>query len=651
LKVQKKTFKLLTCSPCNLQPARPATCNLQPATFNPIPSSSLTAEPQMREFLKQTFASLVGSLAGLILFFSLGTGGLLFLLIAAASRDTGPQVKDKSVLVFDLSMNITDTNPTSSTSEAIGEALSGDEANSVTLRTVLDTIDKAAKDKRIVALYLDGTKSSTGSGTGLATLKEVREALERFRATGKKIIAYDVDLGEQEYYLSSVANTVVLNPMGTLEINGFSSQPLFYTGALQKFGIGVQVIRVGKYKSAVEPFVLKKLSPENRQQTQGLLGDLWIEFLSTVGKSRKITPQQLQAIANTQGELMASEARTRRLVDRVAYLDEVVADLKQMTGSTEEDKSFRQMTLTTYAKVETKDLKKRSSNNKIALVYAEGEIVNGQGSGSQVGGDSFARQMRQLRQDEDVKAVVVRINSPGGSATASEVIRREVELTRKEKPVIVSMGDYAASGGYWIATAGDRIFAEPNTITGSIGVFGLQFNVQKLANDNGITWDVVKTSRFADSATVSRPKTPQELAIAQRAVNQIYNQFLDKVAQSRKLPKQKVAQIAQGRVWSGQDAKQLGLVDEIGGIDRAVQYAAKQAKLENDWELEEYPKVRSLEQRILESLSSEVSARNAKQPDPLTAEFMKLQADLAIFKAMNDPRGIYARLPFNWRID
>jgi protease-4 len=651
LKVQKKTFKLLTCSPCNLQPARPATCNLQPATFNPIPSSSLTAEPQMREFLKQTFASLVGSLAGLILFFSLGTGGLLFLLIAAASRDTGPQVKDKSVLVFDLSMNITDTNPTSSTSEAIGEALSGDEANSVTLRTVLDTIDKAAKDKRIVALYLDGAKSSTGSGTGLATLKEVREALERFRATGKKIIAYDVDLGEQEYYLSSVANTVVLNPMGTLEINGFSSQPLFYTGALQKFGIGVQVIRVGKYKSAVEPFVLKKLSPENRQQTQGLLGDLWIEFLSTVGKSRKITPQQLQAIANTQGELMASEARTRRLVDRVAYLDEVVADLKQMTGSTEEDKSFRQMTLTTYAKVETKDLKKRSSNNKIALVYAEGEIVNGQGSGSQVGGDSFARQMRQLRQDEDVKAVVVRINSPGGSATASEVIRREVELTRKEKPVIVSMGDYAASGGYWIATAGDRIFAEPNTITGSIGVFGLQFNVQKLANDNGITWDVVKTSRFADSATVSRPKTPQELAIAQRAVNQIYNQFLDKVAQSRKLPKQKVAQIAQGRVWSGQDAKQLGLVDEIGGIDRAVQYAAKQAKLENDWELEEYPKVRSLEQRILESLSSEVSARNAKQPDPLTAEFMKLQADLAIFKAMNDPRGIYARLPFNWRID
>jgi protease-4 len=605
----------------------------------------------MREFLKQTFASLVGSLAGLILFFSLGTGGLLFLLIAAASRDTGPQVKDKSVLVFDLSMNITDTNPTSSTSEAIGEALSGDEANSVTLRTVLDTIDKAAKDKRIVALYLDGAKSSTGSGTGLATLKEVREALERFRATGKKIIAYDVDLGEQEYYLSSVANTVVLNPMGTLEINGFSSQPLFYTGALQKFGIGVQVIRVGKYKSAVEPFVLKKLSPENRQQTQGLLGDLWIEFLSTVGKSRKITPQQLQAIANTQGELMASEARTRRLVDRVAYLDEVVADLKQMTGSTEEDKSFRQMTLTTYAKVETKDLKKRSSNNKIALVYAEGEIVNGQGSGSQVGGDSFARQMRQLRQDEDVKAVVVRINSPGGSATASEVIRREVELTRKEKPVIVSMGDYAASGGYWIATAGDRIFAEPNTITGSIGVFGLQFNVQKLANDNGITWDVVKTSRFADSATVSRPKTPQELAIAQRAVNQIYNQFLDKVAQSRKLPKQKVAQIAQGRVWSGQDAKQLGLVDEIGGIDRAVQYAAKQAKLENDWELEEYPKVRSLEQRILESLSSEVSARNAKQPDPLTAEFMKLQADLAIFKAMNDPRGIYARLPFNWRID
>jgi protease-4 len=605
----------------------------------------------MRQFLKQTFASMVGSLAGLILFFSLGTGGLLFLLIAAASRDTGPRVKDKSVLVFDMSLNITDTEPTSSTSEALGEALSGERVTSVTLRTVLDTLDKARQDKRIIALYLDGSKNSTGSSTGLATLKEVREALERFKAAGKKIIAYDVDLGKQGYYLSSVANTIVLNPMGTVQINGFSSQPLFYTGALEKFGIGVQVIRVGKYKSAVEPFVLKKLSPENRQQTQALLNDLWGDFLTTIGKSRKLSPQQLQAIVDSQGELMASEAQTRRLVDKVAYFDEVVADLKQLTGSDEEDKSFRQIRLTTYARAQSKEVKKRTSKNRIAVVYAEGEIVDGQGSGQQVGGDSFARQIRRARQDDDIKAMVLRINSPGGSVTASEEILREVRLTRDKKPVIVSMGDYAASGGYWIATGANYIFAEPNTITGSIGVFGLQFNVQKLGNVNGLTWDVVKTSRYADRTTVSRPKTPQELAIAQKSVNQIYNQFLDKVAQARKLPKPKVAQIAQGRVWSGQDAKQLGLVDKLGGIEDAIKYAAQEAKLGEDWELDEYPEVDSLEERILKKLTNEASAQNTKLPDPLTAEFLKIQEDLAILKSMNDPRGIYARLPFNWRID
>lgn len=603
----------------------------------------------MRQFLKQTFASMVGSLAGLILFFSLGTGGLLFLLIAAASRDTGPQVKDKSVLVFDLSLNVTDTNPSRSTSDAISEALAGDDSDSVTLRDVLDSLDKARQDKRIVALYLDGSRTS-GSGSGLATLKEVRVALERFRASGKPIIAYDVDLSKQKYYLSSVANEVILNPMGDVEFNGFSSQPRFYTGALEKFGIGVQVLRVGKYKSAVEPFVLKKLSPENRQQTQVLLNDLWSEFLTSVGKSRKLTPQQLQAIADSQGDLTASEAKARRLVDKVAYLDEVVAEMKKLTGNDEEDKSFRQIRLTTYAKAESKDYKKRSSDRKIALLYANGEIVNGQGNSQQIGGDSFSKQMRQLRLDDDVKAVVLRINSPGGSATASEIIRREVDLTRKKKPVIISMGDYAASGGYWIASGGDHIFAQPNTITGSIGVFGMQINIQKIANTNGITWDVVKTSRYADSTTISRPKTPQELAIAQKAVNQIYNQFLDKVSQSRKLPKPKVAQIAQGRVWSGQDAKQLGLVDEIGGIDDAIQYAAKQAKLGDDWELEEAPESNSLEERILKKLTSEAKV-NAQQPDPLTKEFLKLQDDLGILKAMNDPKGVYARLPFNWGVD
>ena len=605
----------------------------------------------MRTFVKQTFASLIGSLAGLILFFGLGTAGILFLLIAAASRDQGPLVKDKSVLVFDLSLNITDSQRNPSTSEAIGEALSGENTDTINLRKVLDALEAASKDKRIVALLLDGTATQAGTGTGLATLKEVRSGLERFRASGKKIIAYDVDLQKREYYLSSVANTVVINPMGQMELNGLSSQTMFLAGALEKYGVGVQIIRVGKYKSAVEPLLLKQMSPESRQQTQALLNDLWSEFLGVTAKSRKLTPAKLQAIADTKGVVTAQEARQQGLVDKVAYFDQVATDLNKLSGNNTEDKSFRKISLATYASAASKDTKERSSDNKIAVIYAEGEIVDGEGSGGNVGGDRLARQLRQLRLDKDVKAVVLRVNSPGGSVTASDVILREVRLIQKQKPVIVSMGDLAASGGYWISTYADRIFAEPNTITGSIGVFGMLFNVQKLANNNGITWDVVKTSRLADSETVARPRTPQELAISQRFVNQIYDQFLSKVAESRRLPKQKVATIAQGRVWSGQQALKLGLVDEIGGIDDAIKYAAKQAKLGTDWEMEEYPKTRSLEERILKQLSGEEVLTKQIKQDPLTAEFMKLQADLAIFKGMNDPMGIYARLPFNLRID
>lgn len=605
----------------------------------------------MRDFLKQTFASLLGSLFGLILFFSLGAGGLIFLLVALASRDTGPTVEDESVLVFDLSMTITDTDPTSSTSQALSEALSGERADTITLRTVLDALDNATQDKRIVGVYLDGSRGTSGSGTGFATLKEVRSALERFKAGGKKIVAYDIDWAKREYYLGSVADTVILNPLGAVEVNGLSFEPMFLTGAFQKYGIGVQVVRVGKYKSAVEPYILTKLSPENRQQTQNFLGDLWSEFLTTVGKSRKLSPQQLQAIADTQGTLSATEARQRGLVDKIAYLDQVVADLKQLTGSEEDDRTFRQINLKTYAKIPDQGAKDRSSQNKIAVIYAEGEIVDGQGGAREVGGNSLARQLRRLRQDDDIKAVVLRVNSPGGSASASEVIQREVRLVRQKKPIVVSMGDVAASGGYWISTYANRIFAQPNTVTGSIGVFGLLLNVQKLANSNGITWDVVKTAKLADSDSVSRPKTPQELAVYQRFVNQIYNQFLYKVADSRKLPRGKVAQIAQGRVWSGQDAKQLGLVDEMGGLDEAIQYAAKAAKLENDWELEEYPKTRSLEERILKQLSGDESTQASKPVDPLTAEFEKLREELIVLKGMNDPLGIYARLPYNLQID
>ncbi|MGV0024565.1 signal peptide peptidase SppA [Phormidesmis priestleyi] len=599
----------------------------------------------MRDFLKHTFATLLG----LLIFMGLGFGGLLLLVMATASRDPEPQVKDKSVLVFDLSQNITDSKPNSSTREVLNEALTGDDSDSITLKTVLDTIDQATQDKRIVALFLHG--GSGASSSGFATLKEVREALERFKAAGKKIYAYDVDWAEREYYLASVANTLAVNPIGQMEINGLSSESMFFAGALQKYGVGVQVTRVGKYKSAVEPFLLTKRSPANREQTQKLLGDLWGEFLATTSKDRKMTVQQMQAIADSKGILTADEALKSKLADKVAYSDEMVAELKKITGEDDEEKSFRQINLGTYAKIAEEEVQKRGGKNQIAVIYAEGEIVNGQGGSGDVGGDRLARQLRQLRQDDNVKAVVLRVNSPGGSATASEIIQREVILTKKVKPLVVSMGSVAASGGYWIATYGDRIFAEANTITGSIGVFGLQPNVQKIANQNGLTWDVVKTGRFADSQTITRPKNPEELELVQRSVNKIYDQFLTKVSDSRKLQKNKVAEIAQGRVWSGIQAKSLGLVDELGGLDAAIKDAAKRAKLGDDWQIEEYPKSSTFEERILQrlfgtSLGAKVTANN-----PFSQELNQLQADLTSLNKMNDPRGVYVRLPFDIRID
>ena len=606
----------------------------------------------MKDFLKYTCASLLGTFLGLLLLGSIGLGGLVLLiaLAASSSKDSGPQVKDKSVLVVDLSLNITDSKPIRSTSAAIQDVLSDDSGNAVTLRTVLDSIESAKKDPKIVGIYLEG--SSDSSSSGFANLKEVRSALQRFRDAKKPIFAYQMDWNERDYYLGSVANTIAVNPYGSLEINGFSSQAMFYTGALEKYGLGVQVTRVGKYKSAVEPFLLTKMSPENRQQTQKLLGDMWGEYLTTVGPNRKVTVPQLQAVADKGGTLMADEALKSKLVDKVVYFDEIATELKKLTGTDSENKSFKQISLKNYARI-AEDTKSTRANkkNQIAVLYAEGEIVDGEGGPTEVGGDRIAKEMRKIREDDDVKAVVLRVNSPGGSATAAEVIGREVMLTGKKKPVIVSMGNLAASGGYWISMGSNRIFAEPNTITGSIGVFGMLFNAEKLAANNGLTWDVVKTARFADINTVSRPKNPQELANIQRIVDRIYDRFITKVADSRKLPKNKVQEIAQGRVWSGTAAKQLGLVDEIGGLEDAVAEAAKQAKLGDDWQLEEYPKRRSFEEQILARLSGVRVLTPAAKLDPLTAEVKKMQEELGVIKSMNDPQGIYVRLPFNLRID
>ena len=602
----------------------------------------------MRQFLKQALASTVGSLLGLTLFsavsiaiVSVTIGAIIQ--SATNSNDT-VKVPDKSILTIDLSRSIVDLNP----GKTLQEAIAGEANRVIELKSVLNSIDAATKDKRILAIYLDGSSGKLSS-TGFATLKEVRTALERFRATGKKIIAYNIDLDKRDYYLSSVANQIFINPMGSVDINGFRSETMFFKNAFDKYGIGVEVVRVGKYKSFGETWSLDKFSPAARQETQQLLNNLWGEFKTSVGSSRQLTPESIQKMADERGMFTATQSIKNKLVDRTAYPDEILIELQKISGADKEDKtSFRRIDIEDYAEVANQ---KKSSSRKIGVIYAQGSIVSGEGSPGQIGGDSLARQLRELRLDKDIKAVVLRVNSPGGSALASDIIQREVRLLHKQKPVVISMGDVAASGGYWISTYSNKIFAESNTITGSIGVIGINFNYQKLANKNGITWDVIKTSKLADGKTLARPRTPQELAISQQMVDDIYDDFLNKVSESRKLPKQKVAEIAQGRVWSGIDAKKIGLVDDIGGLNDAIAYAAQTAKLDKDWELEEYPASEGWEEKLIKQFAGSKEVRSLQTQDPLSTELLKVKSELSILKNFNDPHGVYVRLPFNFNLD
>ena len=601
----------------------------------------------MRQFLKQTFASTIGSVVGLFLVLGLGVSGLFLMLSSAVSDSEDFGIEDQSVLVFDLSTQIRDSEPPVN----LAQAFSSQEREIITLRRVLQSIDKAAKDDRIVALFLDGRKGS--SPNGYATMEEIRKALAEFKAVGKKIIAYDVTLSEPEYYLSSLADEVIVNPMGTMELNGLSSKQMFFKGALEKYGIGVQVIRVGDYKSAVEPYIRSDLSPANRQQTAALLGDLWGKFIDTVADSRELDTLKLRKLVDVKGYLEPTEAKKAGLIDRVGYYDNAATKLRQFTGETDEaTKNFRQIDLATYADYMTSSAE--TSNNaaqKIAVVYAEGAIVGGRGSIETIGSDRFAETLRELREDDSVRAVVLRVNSPGGSATASEVILREILLTKKKKPVIVSMGNVAASGGYWIAAGADYIFAKENTVTGSIGVFGLLSNIQEIANEHGITWDVVKTGKFADIGSNVRPKTEAELAIYQQSVDKTYQLFLRKVSRYRDLPIEQVKEIAKGRIWSGKEAKKIGLVDRIGGLESAIAYAAERAELGNSWQLEEYPQHNRFETEIVQRLFDVKALESQAAIDPVTSELLKIRQELSLLEGFNDPTGVYARLPFHFEID
>ena len=582
-----------------------------------------------------TLAGLAFAVTGLLVV----AFGLLFL--ASAFKQKTTPVMPGSYLVFNLGSNITDA-PPEFDGMGLGALFGSEKSQSLQLLTITRALKAAASDSHIAGVVMFGSLEPSGYGTGFAVLAEVRAALATFRKSGKPVVAYLDFATTRDLYLTAGASDLVLDPYGSLVVPGLASEPTFFAGAFERFGVGVQVTKVGEYKSYAEPYVRKDLSPANREQMEKLLGDLWGDLRGDLAADRKLAVADLQALIDAEGVIRPESALKAHLVDRLAYRDEVLAQLKKATGVSDPANSFKQVTLTDYAR--SLPPGKSNPENRIAVIYAEGAIVDGEGETDEVGGERFSRELRALRQNDDVKAIVLRVNSPGGSATASEHIQRELRLAAEAKPVIVSMGSYAASGGYWISAYGDRIFAEPTTITGSIGVVGIHFDIQKLANQLGVTWDSVKTGRLADIFTISRPKTESELAVFQGMVEWIYGEFIRKVAEGRELDPAEVRRIAGGRVWSGREAVKLGLVDELGGLDDAIAYAAKAAAVENDYELTEFPLSQTFSE-MLQGLIENVRPVETAHRGLISQVMESLKNQTKELGQFNDPRGIYARLP------
>ncbi|WP_309379877.1 signal peptide peptidase SppA [Cerasicoccus frondis] len=607
--------------------------------------------------MKDLFKIVLGSLAAQAIVasvFLLGSIAFLFLLLMSGSSKP-VEIKDNTVLVVDLWANISDAPQSETLNEAISQAMEGSYIPNYYLLELIDALETAADDDQIDAIFLHGNLLPVGYGSGLAVLTEVREALQEFKNSGKPVYAYVVDPSLKDYYLMSVADEIYMNPFGLISLNGLSAEGVYLGDALKKYGVGVQATKVGKYKSAVEMFTGNQMSPADREQLTELIDDLWQTIITDISTARGASKSQILQESNSQGFFIANQAKEIGLVDHVGYFDEVIEMLKTTYETDHENETFRQIAMSDYITrhgFRSEGVPLWNTSPQVAVVYAEGEIVDGEGYPDQVGGDRLSRWIRELRNDDNVAAIVLRVNSPGGSAVASELIQREIREARKEKTVVVSMGSMAASGGYWISAYSDQIFAEPATITGSIGVFGLVPNFKALANEHGVTFDGVKTSTYADLFTISRPKTDDEMALIQQFTDHLYDEFIMKVSEGRGLPLEEVSKIAQGRVWSGEDALNIGLVDQIGGLTDAIHFAVSAAGIEDNWSVTQVPEPRKLADAIADILSETPGAPPVvKAPEDLVSATMRrLNKELKSLRSLNDPRNVYARVPFSIEI-
>ena len=541
----------------------------------------------MKQFFKFMFASCLGSALMLIILFV-----AMIWVIGSSSKST-VTVKPKSVLYMNLNYEI----PERTTDDDLTATLMGLQNSNTDqsgLNDIIANIDEAKNDPNISGIFLE--LSSVGTST--ANIEELRHHIISFRESGKFVITYSETMAQNAYYLATAGDEIYINPDGMLDIHGMASQIMFYKNLLDKLDIEIQIIRGpnNKFKSAVEPYFLNKMSAANREQMTKLLNTMWFKVVSDISESRNISIAKINELAdNLSLTFDAKVALNEGFVDGLAYRDEIIARIKDLAGI-EKSKKINVLTNSQYASARPEPKVKA---DKIALIYANGQIIDGNGDDSTIGSITLSKAIREARENKSVKAIVMRVNSPGGSALASEVIRREVELAKAEKPFIISMGSYAASGGYWISTEGDRIFADPTTLTGSIGVFGTFPNAKKFLNETvGLTFDVVKTNENADFGSITEPLTDYQKKMLQKYVGNTYNDFTSLVARTRGLRQSYVDSIGQGRVWAGTDALELGLVDELGGLDKAIEYAAKQADL-TDYSIKNYPKQKDLMEMLL----------------------------------------------------
>jgi protease-4 len=591
----------------------------------------------MKDFLKYTLATVVGIFLAGIVFTILG---IISLVGMVATSDTETKVKENSIFELRLDGTIEER---SQAEDPFSKLLGATSTTTYGLDDILSSIKKAKSNDNIKGIYIEG--GVTG-GSSFASCEAIRRALVDFKESGKFIVAYSDNYGQDTYYLASVADKIFINPQGSLAWHGLSSQPIFYKELLEKIGVKMQVFKVGTYKSAVEPYIATSMSDANREQVTVFLEDLWGKMLNDISVSRNITVDSLSTYADRFMDLQPAQTYLDYgLVDSIVYKSDVREYLKQLTNR-KDDENIRSYLVSDMVNVK-RNVPKDKSGNIIAVYYAAGDIDGGgviSVGPAGIQSPKVVKDLRKLREDKTVKAVVLRVNSPGGSAFGSEQIWNEVVALKAEKPVIVSMGDYAASGGYYISCAADTIVAEETTLTGSIGIFGVFPDASELMNKKlGINFDVVKTNKMSDFGTMSRPFNADEQQILQQYINNGYSLFVKRCADGRGMTTEAIEAIAEGRVWTGIRAKELGLVDEIGGLDKAIELAAHSADIEG-YSVVSYPKKEGMLSSFLEGEKDKMV--KSKLQEYIGEYFNGLQ----YIKGLKEMDPIQARIPFDLNI-